>query len=158
MAEIVNDCEAEEAIQRDKRGMNKIAKDVLKSTTRKIDQRLDDEIIRKRYAELYELEYNEVMPPYYEVPQKQDIMNWVMDRPEVRTLDMELLVQRHYLETQGYPAISKSIRPINSRPIDETIKRFKTNNDRKASRRRKNQAQEAQEPQPQQQSEEELLQ
>ena len=137
MAGIIHDCEAEDSIHRDPRGMNKIAKDILKSTPKKIGQKLTDEMIYKRYQELYEIKHEGKMPPDFRVPPKQQVMNWVMNRAEVRTLDMDLLIQRFFLQTEDYPEVSRSVRPFNPCPIDDAIKQYITINDHKETRRRK---------------------
>ena len=51
MSEIINDCEAEEQFWRDRHGLHKIAKDVLKSAPCKIDKKLTDEFVQEKYTE-----------------------------------------------------------------------------------------------------------
>ena len=118
MLRIKHDCEAEDALARDLEGMNKIAKDVMKSCPKKIDEKLTDEFIHERY-QMWNNKFNTDLPP----PPKEEIMQWLCKNPAVRTNDLELLIQRYYFKQMNYADVSYKARPYCSHLLEDAINR-----------------------------------
>ena len=130
MSRYRHDCEAEEALFRDQEGADRIARDVLRSPMKKIDQAIpNDDTFQRSYNQIYEEHFGH--PPDYQVT-KQDVMAWAEAHPSRRTTDVELLSQRCFLDNEGFGELSREIKPPHKQPPIQSI--FKCHNSRQIRR------------------------
>ena len=144
MSDIKNDCEAEEQLWRNRHATHEMAKDVLKSAPCKIDKKLTDEFVQEKYMELYESTKGNPIPPDYQLPTKQQVMDWVVRCPEVRTLDTHLLMQRYLFDKENFEEVTRSVHPIIHRPIQKVIEQYSSKGNRRRKMMRKKQSQQQQ--------------
>ena len=76
--------------------MERMAKDIQKSSPSKIEEMLNNEFMFiQKWRETYEFLLNKPMPEDEKIPTREYIMNWVRKKPQFRTLDFDLLVERY---------------------------------------------------------------
>ena len=105
----INDCEAEEVLFRNPEGAEKNAREVLKSTMKKIEQKLpQDPFCINRIKELYQATHHEPLPDDVSVT-RQDVI--------------DLLLQRFFLHKDNFGELSKEIKkPFKTPPIQTVFK------------------------------------
>ena len=119
----INDCEPEEQLFRNKEEMNKIVREASKATPKKIEEKLTDEMITVLYSNFK----NTFKPEEKDQPRitRNEVLDWTKKNPAMRTLDMNLLLQRFFCDKEGFADVSKKVRPPKPNPMHTALKSYK---------------------------------
>lgn len=141
MSKYLNDCEAEEALFRDRDGADRNAREIIRSTMKKIRMVLpDDETLQRLWNDFYQEHVGR--PPDYQVT-RQDILIWADQHPSRRTTDLELLRQRYIFDKEEFGKISREIKPPHTKPPIQSVFTCKQSRDVRRTNLQRKKMQEA---------------
>ena len=131
-----HDCEAEEALSRDRDGANRIANDIIRSPMKKIRMILPDDVTLQRLVnDFYQQHFGTSL--YYQVT-RQDFIIWLDNNPSRRTTDIELLIQRYVFDKEDFGKMSREIKKPHTKPpiqdvftCDQSRKKRRENRERR---------------------------
>ena len=119
----LHDCESELSLIRNKEEMNQIVREASKTQLKKVEERLTDDMVTVLYTN-YKNTFKPEETDQPKVVTAKEVLDFAKKNPAMRTLDINLLVQRFFCEKEGFGDLSKKVRPPKPNPMMTVIKSY----------------------------------